>query len=108
MIVIFIDNIEEFVEFLDRRIMNEIFFEFKEVGKHSDLSSKIEVEIILHFLSKLESYLVLYETEFRITKPSNLDIDEEVIHELQRIFSKIDDSIKLTKGKIREIFLSFS
>lgn len=88
--------------------MNEIFFEFKKVGKHSDLSSDVEVEIILHFLAKLEGNLVLYETDLKIMKPSNSNIDEAVINELKRIFTKVDESIKLIKGKIREIFLSFS
>jgi len=108
LIVIFIDNIETFVEFLDRRVMDEIFYEFKKIGKHTDLSANIEIEIILHFLSKLEGYLILYETELTIVKHSHSNIDKEVINELQRIFSKLDDAIKLKKGKIREIFLSFS
>ena len=103
------DNIENFVEFLQRkRVMNEIFYEFKEVKKQSDLTSEIEIEIILHFLSKLEAFLVLYETKLKISKSTNSNSDEDVINELQKIFLKVDPTLALVKGKIREIFLSYS
>lgn len=110
MIVIFVDNIENFVEFLQKkRVMNEIFYEFKEVKSQSDLTSEIEIEIILHFLSKLEeSYLILFETTFKILKSPNTNSDEDVINELQKIFLKVDPTLTLVKGKIREIFLSYS
>ncbi|MBD3194718.1 MAG: hypothetical protein GF317_06670 [Candidatus Lokiarchaeota archaeon] len=108
MIVIFIDEIEDFVNFLNKRVMNEIFYEFKEVNKHKDLSTKVDVEIVLHFLSKVEEFLVLYETKVVITKLSNSNIDEQVIKELQKIFTKVNSSLTLVKGKIREIFLSYS
>ena len=109
MIVIFVDNIENFVEFLQkRRVMNEIFYEFKEVKSQSDLTSNIEIEIILHFLSKLEEFLALFETKFKILKSSGTNSDEDVINELQEIFLKVDPTLTLVKGKIREIFLSYS
>ena len=107
MIVIFVDNIENFVEFLEKyRIMNEIFYEFQEVKQQSDLSSEIEIEIILHFLSKLEEFLVLYETKLIILKSSDSNTDERVIEELKKIFKT--QGINLIKGKVREIFLSYS
>lgn len=109
MIVIFLDNIENFVEFLQKkRVMNEIFYEFKEVKSQSDLTSNIDIEIILHFLSKLEEFLVLFETKLTIAKSMNTNSDEDVITELQRIFLKVDPALTLVKGKIREIFLSYS
>ena len=109
MIVIFVDNIENFVEFLQKkRVMNEIFYEFKEVKSQSDLTSEIEIEIILHFLSKLEEFLVLFETRLKITKSMTSNSDEDVINELQAIFLKVDPTLTLVKGKIREIFLSYS
>ena len=107
MIVIFVDNVENFVEFLEKnRLTNDIFYEFKEVKSQTDLSSEIEIEIILHFLSKMEEFLILYETKFSILKSSNSNSDEKVIHELQKIFEA--RGINLIKGKIREIFLSYS
>ncbi|MHA2430616.1 MAG: hypothetical protein ACXACC_06220 [Promethearchaeota archaeon] len=108
MIVIFIDNLENFIEFLKKRIMNEIFYEFKENPSESDLNSEIKIEIILHFLAKVEGNLILYETKQSINKPSNSNVDKEVINSLNNIFTQVDSSLALVKGKIREIFLSYS
>ncbi|MFX0056870.1 MAG: hypothetical protein ACFE85_00975 [Candidatus Hodarchaeota archaeon] len=108
MIVIFVDNIENFLTFLERRVMNEIFYEFKETKNNIDLSTGFKIEIILHFLAKINNSLILYETKQTISRPQNVDIDEEVIETLQKLFSQVDSSINLIKGKIREIFLSYS
>ena len=88
--------------------MNEIFYEFKEVKPQSDLSSETEIEIILHFLSKIEEFIVLFETKLNISKSVNVNSDENVINELQAIFLKVDPTLSLVRGKIREIFLSYS
>ncbi|MHA2287452.1 MAG: hypothetical protein ACXABG_01570 [Promethearchaeota archaeon] len=108
MIVIFIDNIENFLSFLEKRIMDEVFYEFKEIKNEIDLSLSIEIEIILHFLAKAGDTLILYETRQTIPKQVNSDNDSTVIDTLQKIFDKIDVSLRLIKGKIREIFLSYS
>ena len=108
MIVIFCDNIEDFVRFLEKRVMNEIFYEFKEIKSQSDLSSTANIEIVLHFLAKVEDSLILYETKQLISKSKNSDSDKEVIHTLKNVFQNVDPSISLIKGKIREIFLSYS
>ena len=107
MIVIFCDNIENFMGFLKKRIIDEIFYEFKEITSNS-LSSKVNIEIVLHFLAKVEGTIVLYETKQNITRSRNLNSDEEVIKTLQKIFHGVDPSLSLVKGKIREIFLSYS
>ena len=86
--------------------MNEIFYEFKEVPV--DHSENFSIEIILHFLAKSEGSLILYETKQLITKSSKSILDELVIEVLQEIFNKVDTAISLVKGKIREIFLSYS
>lgn len=86
--------------------MNDIFYEFKEVK--NNLSSNINIEIVLHFLSKVEEYLVLYETKVNLTKSDSSNIGDEVMNEVQKIFSQVDSSLTLIKGKIREIFLSYS
>ena len=107
MIVIFCDNIDDFLSFLERRIMNEIFYEFKEITRDS-LISQVNIEIVLHFLAKVENNLILYETKQIITKLKNSDIDIEVVKTLKSIFENFDPSLNLIKGKIREIFLSYS
>jgi len=88
--------------------MNEIFYEFKEIKTDVDLSSQINIEIILHFLSKVEEFIVLYETKINLSKSSSSNTDKEVVNELQRIFNQVDSSLLLIKGKIREIYLSYS
>jgi biopolymer transport protein ExbB/TolQ len=111
MIVIFLDRIEDFVRILEKKkLMEEVFYEFKEVQSDtSELSSEIVIEITLHFLAKLEEYLALYETKIKLTQPNASHIDHEfVITELQKIFQKFEPGLSLIKGKIREIFLSYS
>ena len=108
MIVIFIDNIENFLSFLEKRIMDEVFYEFKEIKKDIDSSVSVKIEVVLHFLAKVGDTLVLYETRQTIPKSVNSDNDSTVIDSLQKIFDQIDVSLKLIKGKIREIFLSYS
>jgi len=88
--------------------MDEIYYEFKEVKNNIDLLTGLNIEIILHFLAKVENSLILYETKQTISGPQNVDIDEQVINSLQKLFSQVDSSITLIKGKIREIFLSYS
>jgi hypothetical protein len=91
---------------LERRLTNEIFYEFKEKKANVDLST--EIEVILHFLAKIDNSIVLYETKQTISKPKNINIDDEVKNSLQNLFNQVDPSIILIKGKIREIFLSYS
>ncbi|MFW9936666.1 MAG: hypothetical protein ACFFA8_13430 [Promethearchaeota archaeon] len=88
--------------------MNEVYYEFKEAKNNIDLSTGSNIEIILHFLAKTENSLILYETKQTISRSQNVDLDEEVINSLQKLISKVDPSINLVKGKIREIFLSYS
>ncbi|MBY8992719.1 MAG: hypothetical protein KGD58_18390 [Candidatus Lokiarchaeota archaeon] len=107
MIVIFCDNIDDFVLFLGKRVLDEIFYEFKEITSDT-LDSKINVEIILHFLAKLENTMILYETKQNLIQPPNSDIDKEVVNTLKKIFNKVDSTLSLIKGKIREIYLSYS
>ncbi|MHA1986891.1 MAG: hypothetical protein ACW98D_09655 [Promethearchaeota archaeon] len=87
--------------------MNEIFYEFKEITSDS-LVSGTNIEIVLHFLAKVESTMILYETKQIITKLKNTDSDIEVVKTLKNLFGSVDPSLSLIKGKIREIFLSFS
>ena len=88
--------------------MNEIFYEFKEIKNQEDLSSKVYGEIVLHFLAKVSDTIILYETKQNLTKPQIAVKDEELVITLKKIFNGVDPSLRLIKGKIREIFLSYS
>ena len=97
--------------------MNEVFYELKEVKSQDHLSSisKCSFEIILHFLSKVQEFLVLYETKvdlstfdsYKLNKSEDF-VSEDFVGELQKIFSKVDPSLSLVKGKIRDIYISRS
>ena len=112
--MIFVDKIENFVSFLEKRIMNEVFYELKEVKSQHHLSD-CSFEIILHFLSKVQEFLVLYETKvdlstfdsYNLNKSEDM-VSEDFVGELQKIFSKVDPSLSLVKGKIRDIYISRS
>ena len=110
MIVIFIDDIEDFVSFLGKRVMNEVFYEIKQSKANNDLSSEIKTDLIIHFLSKVEEFIVLFETKVVLSKTENSYSEDcqKIITELQKIFNQVDSSITLVKGKIREIYLSYS
>ena len=88
--------------------MNEIFYEFKEIKNQEVLYSKGYGEIVLHFLAKVSETLILYETKQILTKSQNLVKDKQLIDSLKKIFNGVDPSLILIKGKIREIFLSYS
>lgn len=88
--------------------MNEIFYVIKEIKNHVALTSGVNSEIVLHFLAKISNTLILYETKQIITKSSDSKSREEIIQSLHDIFIQVDPSLKLVKGKIREIFLSYS
>ena len=88
--------------------MDQVFYEFKEIKDEKDLSKEIKIEVILHYLAKIGDTLILYETKQKISKEINSNSDMDVINTLQNIFDKADTSLKLVKGKIREIFLSYS
>ncbi|MFX0030921.1 MAG: hypothetical protein ACFE8B_17035 [Candidatus Hermodarchaeota archaeon] len=93
--------------FLEKRVMDEIFYEFKEITSNT-LDSKVNIEIVLHFLANINNTMILYETKQNITRLTSSDIDTEVVNTLQKIFHNVDSSLRLIKGKIREIYLSFS
>ena len=106
MIVIFCDNIDDFIDFLEKRIMDEIFYEIKEVKNEVDISTKLNSEIVLHYLAKVSDTLILYETKQDLAKSRNSE--KEVIQALLKVFNQVNPSLKFCKGKIREIFLSYS
>ncbi len=88
--------------------MDEIFYEFKELKSNNDLSNNVKIDIIFHFLSKIEGAFCLFETKLNFIKTSDSETAEQVIKRFQEIFKKASTSIVLVQGKIREIFLSFS
>jgi hypothetical protein len=87
--------------------MNEIFYEIKEI-KNQSVEEEITKELVIHYLAKISDTLILYETKQRIMKSYNSNNLEAVIKNLQKIFHEVDPSLSLIKGKIREIYISYS
>ncbi|TFG17700.1 MAG: hypothetical protein EU531_02540 [Promethearchaeota archaeon] len=88
--------------------MDEVFYEVKESKNLSEIKNEEQCEIILHFLAKADQNTILYETKQIISKSPNISIDTAVIDLLQGVINQVDNEVSLVKGKIREIFLSYS
>jgi len=99
-IVIFIEELEDFVNLLSERVMDKIFYEFNGLTEEKNIHEENSNQITLQFLSKVENSLVLYETRF--------DAETKEISKIQEVLDKAEISLELIKGKIREIFLSYS
>ncbi|MFX0008369.1 MAG: hypothetical protein ACFFAV_16785, partial [Candidatus Hermodarchaeota archaeon] len=84
------------------------FYEIKEIKNHDNLSKNVIADIILHFLAKVSDTLILYETKQSLTKSNYPNNENEVIMALEKVFQGIDPSISLIRGKIREVFISYS
>ncbi|TFG00361.1 MAG: hypothetical protein EU541_02475 [Promethearchaeota archaeon] len=100
MIVIYVEDLEDFVNLLSERVMDKIFYEFNGSINDHNVHKESPNQITLQFLSKVENSLVLYETIF--------DGEPNEISKIQEVLDEAEIELKLIKGKIREIFLSYS
>ena len=96
MIIIKVEKIDDFVSFLNRRLGDEIFYEFLETGGNLDTTA------ILYFLAKIDTLNVIYQVELTFPK----------VRDKAAIKKKLDEfefgDIKLIPGKLREIYMSIS
>jgi len=96
MIIIKVEKVDDFVAFLDRRIGNEVFYEF------SDSNEPLGTTVFLYYLAKIDNLTVIYQVDLFFPK----------IHDKTEIQKKLDQfefgQIRLIPGKIREILMSIS
>lgn len=96
MIIIKLEKVDDFVAFLDRRIGNEIFYEF------SDSGDPLGTTAFLYYLAKIDVLTVVYQVDLFFPK----------IREKDEIKKKLDEfefgQIRLVPGKLREILMSIS
>jgi len=96
MIIIKLEKVDDFVAFLDRRIGNEIFYEF------SDSGDPLGTTAFLYYLAKLDGLTVIYQVDLFFPK----------VHDKTEIKKKLDEfefgQIRLVPGKLREIIMSIS
>jgi hypothetical protein len=96
MIIIKVEKVEDFVSFLDRRLGNEILYEFVDSG------DPMGTTVILYYLAKIDPLNVIYQVDLFFPK----------IRDKNEIKKKLDEfqfgQIRLVPGKLREIFMSIS
>ncbi|MHA1730349.1 MAG: hypothetical protein ACTSU5_00310 [Promethearchaeota archaeon] len=102
MIIVFTENFEDFVRFLDRRSMNEVFYEIREPPDHPD-SGTGDYHILFHFLGMAGNAQGIYETQISLSKVA---AREELLEKMGEMFASYE--ITLIEGKIREVFMSLS
>lgn len=96
MIIIKVEKVEDFVSFLDRRLGNEILYEFVDSG------DPMGTTVVLYYLAKIDPLNVIYQVDLFFPK----------IREKDQIAKKLGEfqfgQIRLVPGKLREIFMSIS
>ncbi|WXG41336.1 MAG: hypothetical protein WED07_11320 [Candidatus Freyarchaeum deiterrae] len=95
MIFIRVENLDDFIYLLDRRVGNEVYIEID--SGNDDFSKK--QKICLSFFGKIDQLMVLHQIILE-TKNSA----EEIKSGLVETFNNY--KVKLIEGKIREIMLS--
>ncbi|MHA1300078.1 MAG: hypothetical protein ACTSO9_11720 [Candidatus Helarchaeota archaeon] len=99
MIIIHLEEMNDFASFLDKRISNEIFFEF--IKPEPQLNG---LKVQLQYLGALNNNNILFTTHLDFPKIKDKNA---VINKLKEI--KISDlDIRLVHGTIRELYFSIS
>ncbi len=96
MIIIKVEKVEDFVSFLDRRLGDEIFYEFLDTG------GNLDTIVVLYYLARIDTLNVIYQVELKFPK----------VRDREAIKKKLDEfefgNIRLIPGKLREIYMSIS
>jgi len=104
MIVFDIDELEDFMKLLSKRVTNEIFFYTRDDENKHEVQMSGEYEIVLHFLGKIdETRIGLFQTKLKFSKN---DAKEKVYNEIKNVFMQ-NTEIKLIKGRITEGYLTY-
>ncbi|MHA1339709.1 MAG: hypothetical protein ACTSRZ_06145 [Promethearchaeota archaeon] len=104
MIIFEIEELEDFMKLLQKRINDEIFFYIKDEKDTQEFPAGSEYEVILHFLGKIDdSRIGLFQTKLTF---SRMDPKDKVFSEIKRVFEQ-NTAIKLVRGRISEGYISF-
>lgn len=95
MIFLRVENLEDFIYLLDRRVGDEVYIE---IDSSNDEFLKTH-KICLSFFGKIDQLIVLHQIILETKKPS-----EEIKQGLIETFNKY--KVRLIEGRIREIMLS--
>ena len=95
LIIIKVENLDDFAAFLNRRLGDEIFYEFME-------GSGIDTIVVLYYLARIDTLNVIYQVELKFPG----------VRDRAAIKEKLDEfefgDIRLIAGKLREIYFSIS
>ena len=95
MIFLRIDNLEDFIHLLDRRVGDEVYMEIDSGNNEFSKTQKI----CLNFFGKIDQLMVLHQIIMETKKPA-----DEIKKGLLETFNKY--KVRLIEGKIREIMIS--
>ncbi len=95
MIFLRVENLEDFIYLLDRRVGDEVYLEIDSVNNEFLKTQKI----CLSFFGKIDQLMVLHQIILETKNPL-----EEIKKGLLETFNKY--KVRLIEGKIREIMLS--
>ena len=96
MIIIRLEKIDDFVSFLNRRIGDEILYEF--VENPSNLGSCV----ILYYLARIDTLNVIYQMELEFPNVRDREAIKQKLNEIE--FGEI----RLIPGRLREVYFSIS
>jgi hypothetical protein len=106
MIIFNYDVLDQFLEMLPNRAINQIFTQYIEPKNGEGLPSQMH-KLVLQFLGRPDpsntNFLVMYQTAIKISSKKERD---EVIANLRKAFDA--GGIQLVQGCINEIFMSIS
>ena len=90
MIIIKVEKVEDFVSFLDRRLGNEIIYEFLDSG------DPMGTTVILYYLAKIDPLNVIYQVDLFFPK---IREKEAIKKKLDRIFGPFSQKIEIRKKR---------
>ncbi|MHA1799566.1 MAG: hypothetical protein ACTSVY_14055 [Candidatus Helarchaeota archaeon] len=94
-----IDEIEDFIALLEKRISEYIFFEFIRCEFDG-------LRVLLNFLGNLGNSIILFQTTMDFPNVKNKKIVIEKIKQID--VEKLNLNLKFIPGSVREIYLSIS
>ncbi|MFX1450048.1 MAG: hypothetical protein ACFFCM_04335 [Promethearchaeota archaeon] len=99
MIIIHLEDLNDFANMLDKRISNEIFFEF--VKPNYEING---IRVQLQYLGVMNNTNILFTTHLDFPKIKDKESVKKKLKEIK--ITELD--IKLIHGTIRELYLSIS
>ncbi|MHA1376843.1 MAG: hypothetical protein ACTSRG_00550 [Candidatus Helarchaeota archaeon] len=99
MIIIHLDDLNDFASFLEKRISNEIFFEF--IKPEPELNG---LKVQLQYLGVMNNTNILFTTHLDFPKIKDKEAVKNKLKEIK--ISELD--LRLVHGKIRELYISIS